>query len=182
MTIFDPSHPQITQDTRPTIVDAPLRHIFRMWQGAYVYTFRLLRRPIHFKWSVTYIWHYFTVNSSISECDHKCETRNAQPEMGTDGSSHSRQNPQVDRYGSGFGQPRVSGSGCCTGLEPNRPVFAVQTETAGGLPGPVATSMHGCGWHDCLFMATVRWAWLFSPQRCRLWTTVSLDTGGESSP
>ena len=31
MTVFDLSHPQIAQDTRPTIVDAPLRLIFRMW-------------------------------------------------------------------------------------------------------------------------------------------------------
>jgi hypothetical protein len=85
-----------------------------------------------------YQWRYFTINSSISESDDKCETRNAEPEIGTDGCSQTRRNPRVDGYGSGFGPPRVSGSGFWTGLELNRPVFAVQTRTAGGLPGPVA--------------------------------------------
>jgi len=143
MTIFDPSDPQITQDTRPTIVDAPLTLIFRMWSGAYVYTFWLLMRPIHSKWTVTYLWRYFTINSSISECDHKCETQNVEPEIGTNGSSLTRLNPRVDGYGSRFGPPRVSGSGFWTGLEPNRPVFAVQTRSANRLPGPVATTRYG---------------------------------------
>jgi len=83
------------------------------------------------------------INSSISECDHKCETRNAEAEIGTDGSSQTRPKPRVDGYGSGFGLPRVSWSGCWTGLELNRPVFAVQTRTAGGLPGPIANTSHG---------------------------------------
>jgi hypothetical protein len=30
-------------------------------------------------------------------------------------------------------------------LEPNRPVFEVQTRTAGGLPGPVANTTQGTG-------------------------------------
>jgi len=89
---------------------------------------------------VTYHGQYFTINSRISECDHKCETRNAEPEIGTDGSSQTRRNPRVDGYGSGFGPPRVCGSGFWPVLEPNQPVFAVQTRTAGGLPGPVANT------------------------------------------
>jgi hypothetical protein len=84
---------------------------------------------------------YFKINSSISACEHKCETRNAEPEIGTDRSSQTRRNTWVDRYGSEFGLPRVSRSGCWPGLELNRPVFAVQTQTAGGLPGPVAYTM-----------------------------------------
>jgi len=65
-------------------------------------------------------------------------TRIPEPEIGTDGSSQTQQNPRVDGYGSGFGPPRCSGSGFWTGLEPNRTVLAVRTWTAGGLPGPVA--------------------------------------------
>ena len=76
----------------------------------------------------------------MSEYDHKCETRNAEPEIGTAGSSQTRRNPQVDGSGSGFDLPRVSGSGFWTGLEPNRPVFVVQTRTVGGLPTPVANT------------------------------------------
>jgi len=89
---------------------------------------------------VTYQCQYFTINSSISECDHKYETRNAEPEIGTDRSSKTRRNPRVDGYGSGFGPPRISGSGFWTVLELNRPVFAGQTRIAGGLPEPVANT------------------------------------------
>ena len=89
---------------------------------------------------MTYQCQYFTINSSISECDHKYETRNAEPEIGTDGSSQTWRNLPVDGYGSGVGLPRVSGSGFLMVLEPNRPGFAVQTRTAGGLPGPVANT------------------------------------------
>jgi len=39
-----------------------------------------------------------------------------------------------------FGLPRSHGSGVWTVLEPNHTVFPVQTRTAGGLPGPVATT------------------------------------------
>jgi len=103
------------------------------------------RRLIRRKSTVTYQCQYFTINSSISECDHKYETRNAEPEIGTDGSSQTRRNPRVDGYGSGFGPPRVSGSGFWTVLEPNRPGCAVQTRIAGGLPGPVANTNLGQG-------------------------------------
>jgi len=60
-----------------------------------------------------YYAQYFTINSRISECDYKCETRNAEPEIRTDGSSQTQQNPRVDVYVSGFGRQdsagRVSG-------------------------------------------------------------------------
>ena len=102
--------------------------------------FSTSRRLIRRKRTVTYHGQYFTINSHISECDHKCETRNAEPEIGTDGSSQTRRNPRVDGYGSGFGPPRVCRSGFWPVLEPNRPVFAVQTRTAGGLPRPVANT------------------------------------------
>jgi len=109
-----------------------------MWLGAWVCLFWTSRQLVCQKWTVTYQCQYFTINSCISECDHKCETWNAEPEIGTDGSSQTRQIPRVEGYGSGFGLPRVSCSGFWMGLEPNRPVFAVQTRTAGGLPAPVA--------------------------------------------
>jgi len=69
------------------------------------------------------------------------KTRNAEPDIGTDGSGQTRQNPRVDEYGSRFGPPRLSGSGFWTVLEPNRPVFAGQTWTAGRLPGPIANTI-----------------------------------------
>ena len=80
------------------------------------------------------------INGSISACDHQCEPGNAEPEIGTDGSSQTRQNPRIDGYGVGFGPPTVSRCGFSTGLEPNSPVVVVQTRTAGGLPGPVANT------------------------------------------
>ena len=111
-----------------------------MWLGAWVCLVCTSRWLLHRKWSVQYRCQYFTIHSSISECDRQCETRNAQPEIGTDGSSQTRRNPLVDGYGSGFGLPRVSWSVFWPGLEPNWSVFGVQTRTAGGLPGPVANT------------------------------------------
>ena len=81
---------------------------------------------------------YLTIESSISECDHKCESWNAEPEIGTDWSSMTRRNQQVDGHGSGFNPTTVNKSGFWLGLQPNQPVFAVQTRTAGGYPGPIA--------------------------------------------
>jgi len=121
-------------------VDALLTLISRMWLGTWVSVFCTSRRLIRRKWTVTYQCQYFTISRSMSECDHKCETRNADPEIGHHASSQIRRNARVDGYGSGFGPPRVSGSGFWPGLEPNRPVFAVQTRTTGGLPGPVANT------------------------------------------
>jgi len=106
--------------------------IFGMWLGVWVSVFCTLRRQIRRKWTVTYQCQYFTISRSISECDRKCETRNAEPEIRPDMSSQSGRNPRVDGYGYGFGPPGVSGSGFWSGLDPNRPVFAVQTWTAGG--------------------------------------------------
>jgi hypothetical protein len=82
------------------------------------------------------------MNSSISECDHKCETPNAEPEIGTDRSSQPWQNPRVDGNRFEFDPPTVSRWGFWPVLEPNRSVVAVQTRTTGGLPGPVANTSH----------------------------------------
>ena len=143
MTVFDLSHPQITEDTQPTIIDAPLTLIFRIWLGACVYSFWSLRQPLHQKWTVRYQCQYFKINTSISECDHQCETQHAEPQMGNDGSSQTQGNPRADRYGSRFALPRVHGSGFCTGLEPNRQVSAVHLRTARGRPGPIANTTYG---------------------------------------
>ena len=121
-------------------VDILLTLIFRMWLGAWVSVFCTSRRLIRQKWTVTYQCQYFTIRSSISECDHKYETRNAEPEIGPEGSCQTRRNPWIDGYGSGFGPPRVTGWGFRPAWEPNRPVFVVQTQTAGGLPVPVANT------------------------------------------
>jgi len=81
------------------------------------------------------------------------KTQNTEPEIGTDGSSQTRQNPRVDGYGSGFGPPRRCGSGFWTVLEPNRNVFPVRTRTAGGLPGPVAnTTQRGTSFSTSQFV------------------------------
>jgi len=130
----------ISHDAWPKIVDAPLTLIFMTWLGAWVFLFCTSRRLIHRKWTVMYQCQYFTTKSSVSECDHKWETRNTEPEIGTDRSSQTWRNLQDDGYGSEFGPPRVCGSGFWTGLEPNRQIFAVQTQTAGRLPGPVANT------------------------------------------
>jgi len=130
-------------------VDALLTLIFGMWLGTWVSLFYTSRRLIRRKWTVTYQCQSFTISSSISECDHKCETRNAEPEIGPDGSSQTRWNPQVDGYGSGFGPPRVRGSGFGPGLEPNRPVLRSK-------PGPLA------GYPDPLLI-------LYSIWRCSIW-------------
>ena len=80
------------------------------------------------------------ISKCIFEYDHKCEIRNTEQEVDTDGYSQTRGNPWVDRYGSGFGLAKVIRLGFWTGLEPNWPVFAVQTRTTGGLPGPVVNT------------------------------------------
>ena len=92
-------------------VDALLMLIFRMWLGVWVSMFCTSRRLIRRKWTVTYQCQYFTISSSISECDHNCETRKAEPEIGPDRSSQTRRNPRFDGYGPGFGPPWVSGWG-----------------------------------------------------------------------
>jgi len=85
---------------------------------------------------------YSTINSSISQCNHKCEIWKEEPEIESVGSCQTRRNLRVDVYASGYGLPRVSGRGFWTGLEPNRLVFALETRTAGLLPGPVANTIY----------------------------------------
>jgi len=70
------------------------------------------------------------------------KTRNTELGIGTNGSSHTWQNPWVDRYGSGFGPPNGSRSGLGMGHGPNRTVFAVQTWTTGKFPGAVCNTIH----------------------------------------
>jgi len=60
-----------------------------------------------------------TNNGSISECRHKCESQNADLEIGIDGSSETRRDPLIDGYRSRVCPPRVSMSGFWTGLELN---------------------------------------------------------------
>jgi hypothetical protein len=145
--LYDLLHPiggVISQDAWPQIVDAPLTIIFIMWLGVWVFLFCTSRRQIRRKWTMTYQCQYFTINSSISKCDHKCETRNADPEIGTDRSSQTWRNPRVDRYRFWCGPPSVCRSGFWTVLEPHWPSVPVQTQTAGGLPGPVANTRSIC--------------------------------------
>jgi hypothetical protein len=78
------------------------------------------------------------INSSISECNNKCDTRIAEQDIGTNRSNKTKQNSPVHGYGFKFGPPRAAGSGCWTGQEPNGSDFVVQTQTVGGLPAPVA--------------------------------------------
>jgi len=149
MTVLNLSHPQITQDTRPTIVDAQLTPILRMLYGVWVHWFWSLRGTIHLKWTVTYQCQYLTIDSSISEGNYESETRNTEPYIPTNRSSLHWGNPHVDRYLPWFGQPRVTGSGFCTVSEQNRPVVVVQTQTVCRLPGLIgntsnfATIQHG---------------------------------------
>jgi len=128
-----------------------------MWLSAWVCLFRTSRLLICRKWTGTYQCHYYPINSSISECDHQCDTRNAEWEIGTDGSRQTRRNPQVDGYGSCVAPPREGGSGFWTGLEPNWPVFLVQTRSAGGLPGPVANTNLQIALNTCYKDVTDTW-------------------------
>jgi len=68
------------------------------------------------------------------------KTWNAEPEIGPDRSSQTRQNLQVEKYRAGFWPPRTSGSGFWTVLEPNQTIFPVHTRTAGGVLGPIANT------------------------------------------
>jgi hypothetical protein len=131
-----------TEDIRPNIIDALLTFIFRMWLGAWICILWTSRRLIRQTCTVTYQCQYHTISSSISECDHECGTRNAEPHIGTDGSDHIRRNLLVARCGSGFGLWRVRMSGFWMSLELNLPVFVFQTPAAGGLPGHVGNTKH----------------------------------------
>jgi len=47
---LQPVAPHITQDTRPTIVDAPLTLIYKMGQGAFLFLFCLQKQPLIGLW------------------------------------------------------------------------------------------------------------------------------------
>ena len=66
------------------------------------------------------------INSSISECDYKCETGNAEPEIGSDKSSQTRRDQHVVGYGAGFETLRASRLRFWNGFELNRPILADQ--------------------------------------------------------
>ena len=93
---------------------------------------------------MTYQCQLFLINSSRSECEHNCETRHTELQIVTSESSRTWRNQWVDGNRSVCGPPRVSGSGFWTGLEQNWPSFAVQPQTAGGFPGPIAIADHNC--------------------------------------
>jgi len=119
-------------------VDVLLMLIFRMWLGPWVCVFCISRRLILRKWTVMNLCKYFVMNSSISECDHTCETRNTDPEILAAGFMQTRRNPPAYMNGSGIGPWSISGSGFGTGVEHKQLVFTVQTRTAGGLPWTIA--------------------------------------------
>jgi len=100
----------------------------------------IIKAAITWKQSVTYQCEYFVNNSSISECNHICETRNTELEIGTARCRQTRRNLQVEVNRSGFDQPRVSGTGCWTVLKPKQCLFLIQIPTTGRLPGPVDDS------------------------------------------
>jgi len=133
--------PQIIQDTWPTIANIPLTLMFMMWSTVCRYSIWTIWLPSHRTYTFTNQCQYFTIISSISEYDHKCETKNVELEFGTDRCSQIWCNRQVDRYESGLGLPSVTRSGFWTGLEPNRPVYVVQTPTAARLLPPVANTI-----------------------------------------
>jgi len=89
---------------------------------------------------------YSTINSSPFESDHKCDTLNAELQIRTNRSSNTLPNWRVDGSKYGCGPPRISGSGCWPGLEPNGPVFEVYRRSTGGSLAPVAnTRSVACG-------------------------------------
>ena len=61
----------MTQDARPKIVDALLTLISRMGQGGFVNRFISQRQRVHPRRTTIYLRWYFTINSRMSECDHK---------------------------------------------------------------------------------------------------------------
>jgi len=80
----------------------------------------------------------YMISSRVSRCDHKCNTRNAEPEIGPAGSSHTSQYTMVEGYGSWFRLPRCSVSGHQLGPGPNWTAFPARARTAARLPRPVA--------------------------------------------
>jgi len=132
-------------------VYALLTLIFRMWLGEWLSVFCTSRRLIRRQWTVTYQCQYFTISSSISECDHQCETRNAEPEIGPDGSSQTRRNPRVDRYGSGFGLPSVRGSGFVWVWNRTNPFLRSKSGPLAGNPDLLLTLLRHIGGGSSLY-------------------------------
>ena len=130
----------ITQDARPKIVDALLMLISSMGQGALVYIFWSQRRPFYLEKHQHTIANIVRSTVGYLMATMNRTTRNANPEIGPDGSIQTRRNSPVDGHGAGFGPPSSSASGFWTVLEANRTAFPVQIWTAGRLPGPVANT------------------------------------------
>jgi hypothetical protein len=129
----------ITEDARPNIGDALLALLFRMWLGAWVYLFCTWRQLICRIWIVQFQCQCFTINSSISESDHTCETRHPEPEIEMEGYSQTLQNPLIDGYRSGFGLPRVSGSGFGRVWNQTDPCLRSKPGPLAGYPDPLLT-------------------------------------------
>jgi len=137
---LQPITTQITQDTRPSIVDALLRLTFRMGFGAFLCLFLSLRQPIHQKETATYHVNILRLTLPYLNVMKNSETRNAEPEIGTDRCSQTRHNLWVEGCVPRCGQPSGRGPAISTGLEPNRIVIEVQTSTADSSPDPVANT------------------------------------------
>jgi len=121
----------ITQDGWPEIIDALLRLISRMGQGAFLYVFWAPRRPVHPKKQQRTILNILRLTVGYLNGTIDRPVRSVNPEIGPDGSSQTRRKAWVYGYGARFGPPRSSGSDFWTILEPNRTVFLVQTQSAG---------------------------------------------------
>jgi len=89
---------------------------------------------------------YLTVGYLNANVNRKTWKR--EPEIRTDGSRQTQQNPQIDRYGYGFCLAKSSWSGFWIDLERNWTGFLVQTWTAGGLPGPIGNTVSQ-SWKQC---------------------------------
>jgi len=149
--------------------------MFRMGQGAFLVVFsykgcRFIRKG---QWCAKVNILRLTVGYLNATINGK--TLHTEPEIGTDGSSQTREILQVDRYGSGFGPPRRCWSSFWTVLEPNRTIFLVRNRTAGGLPGPVAnTTCDGYWW---------RWYGALITSKCGCASgCVQLIDGGKRDP
>jgi len=93
---------------------------------------------------VTYQCQDFTITSSISECDQKCETRNAESEIVIDGWSKSQQNPCGTCMGPGLAPIKSSGHG--DGRVRNRidPFLWSKSTPLPGYPDPLQTVKLSC--------------------------------------
>jgi len=107
MTVCNLSPPRTPKIHHHQLLTLLWRSFIKMWYGACLCSFWALRWPIHQKHTGPYQCQYFTINSSISECNHKCGTQNATSGIRTDGSSQTVQNTRVDGYGSKIGPQRV---------------------------------------------------------------------------